>query len=87
MTRHLPRGLPRRQAQFLCLLAARPSLARALGLGRDRRYSLGPAAVITSATGAPNDPVNDSQLPRASGPFQDTFPANIEPMSIPRPRP
>ena len=29
MTLHLPRGLPRRQAQFLCLLAARPSLTRA----------------------------------------------------------
>jgi len=26
MTLHLPRGLPARQTQFLCLLAARPSL-------------------------------------------------------------
>ena len=115
MTLHLPRGLPRRQAQFLCLLAARPSLTRAdyqrllhvgqrtakndlaqlrdarllraLGLGRDRRYSLGPAALITPRMMSPNDPEQAPQLHRASVPFRDTFPVNIEPISIPRPRP
>jgi hypothetical protein len=29
MNLHVPRGLPTRQSQFLCLLAARPSLTRA----------------------------------------------------------
>ncbi|HLY65427.1 MAG TPA: hypothetical protein VKU60_07830 [Chloroflexota bacterium] len=29
MDLHIPRGLPSRQARFLCLLAARPSLSRA----------------------------------------------------------
>ncbi len=89
MTLHLPRGL----------LAARASLTRAdyqlrearliraFGRGRDRRYTLGPAALITPQTASPNDPVNVPTGTRGSVPFQDTFPVNIEPLSIPRPRP
>jgi len=118
MTLHLPRGLPRRQAQFLCLLAVRPSLTRAdyqrlllvgqrtakqdlaqlrgarlilpLGRGRDSRYTLGPAALITPGIAPQHEiasgPEDALQLHRVAVPFRDTFPVNIEPLFIPRSR-
>ena len=72
-------------------LVQRPRTLRRMTLdlprGLPRRYTLGPAALITAGNTPLNDPEQAPQLPQGSVPFQDTFPVNIEPISIPRPRP